>query len=725
MKVFAWSQNILAVKDAVFGSRQIFFHSSISLLCSRSTLFRCNRTVMDGVRFYHKTYHKCLPVFNHSIFPVHHASIIENGIKTCKYFSSRCGSFVTSVGGRTDSVCLYVDCCFYTSARGSSRSSKMRAPIPLKNKAKPVPVKVWKGMTVKQFAAALERDVETVLEIFGFIETSVPFRSRGASVTDVAVLTRASQIAGRRAMVVPDPTAAPAKKSSKDAFRRPAATAAELVPRPPVITIMGHVDHGKTTLLDALRNSKIVDSEFGGITQHIGAFQFSLPSGAVITVLDTPGHAAFSAMRGRGATVTDIVVLVVAADDGVMPQTRESIDHCHRAAVPMVVALNKIDKPDANVERARASLLNAGVQLEDQGGEVQCVEISAKLGRNIPALNFDRQMCVLSLEGLASFCLQVATCLVQRGTLRAGALLVAGTASCRVRVMHDEHEQLVHAAPPSMPVQVAGWSELPSAGDEVLEVRTRARQKEVLAWRLKELSERRLLQDKVIVEAKAQEHQEKYKQQLAEKRSRGIRFSYRLRTGLRPKEYDTSETGPRVAILLKCDVQGSLEAIMQSATIFSFNVSNDRAVEEAIERSSASIVHTNIIYRLVEHLRSLISKKMPTLPQEEVLGEAEVLEQFMASDGGRKKTPVAGCRCVKGSLKKDEKFRLFRDGQLIHEGPLSSMRHVKSEVKTIATDIECGLKFEDRSIQFLKGDRIICYTVHQLEQESDWRPPGF
>ncbi|KAF2347997.1 Translation initiation factor IF- 2 domain 3, partial [Trinorchestia longiramus] len=256
---------------------------------------------------------------------------------------------------------------------------------------------------------------------------------------------------------------------------------------------------------------------------------------------------------------------------------------------------------------------------------------------------------------------------------------------------------------------------------------------------------------------------------------KNVRYRARLnKTGMRPKETEDTDMGPSVAMLLKCDVQGSLEAIIQvletyesesvrldlvtsgvgpvtqsdvqlaqtfgvvtsswpkllvvsgdvklaqtfGATIFAFNVSNDRGIEEVAHEASVPIVHTNIIYRLVEHLRQLLTKQMPTLPQEEVLGEAEVLEQFMASDGGRKKTPVAGCRCVKGTLKKDANFRLYRENELIHEGPLLSMRHVKSEVGTIGTDKECGLKFEDRSVSFQKGDRIVCYTIHQLEQET-------
>ncbi|KAF2350158.1 Small GTP-binding protein domain [Trinorchestia longiramus] len=428
----------------------------------------------------------------------------------------------------------------WSSVRFSSNNRKKRPPVKMNVKSKMEIVRLWPGITVTELAAALGKDIDTMLEIMMFVKGSQAFRHPRAVITDNAVLSQAARITGKRVVFVNKQEISPFKKANKkDAFRRPPAEPSQLVPRPPVITIMGHVDHGKTTLLDALRKSNIVDSEFGGITQHIGAFQFSLPSGSTITVLDTPGHAAFSSMRGRGANVTDIVVLVVAADDGVMPQTKESIEHCKRANVPMVVALNKIDKPDADVNLAQMSLLQAGVQLEKQGGDVQCVEISAKKGTNLTAL----VEAILALaeilevsadpKGLVEASVieakqlpvkgKVATCLVQRGTLRRGALLVAGTTSCRVRVMYDEHEKVLEEAPPATPVQVTGWDELPSAGDDVLEVASRMRQKEVIAWRQQERKEEKLIRDKVIVEAKAQEHRQKHRAYMEEKRNQGIR----------------------------------------------------------------------------------------------------------------------------------------------------------------------------------------------------------
>lgn len=652
---------------------------------------------------------------------------------------------------------------------------KERPAVIISKKSKKEVVKLWENMTVRDLASVLHKDIDSTFQILSYIKEGGIYDNASAKIGSSDVLKKAGKIAGKRPIIIKNPSLSRVViKNDKDAYKRPPAPPSAMVSRPPVLTIMGHVDHGKTTLLDRLRNSKIVDTEFGGITQHIGAFQFHLPDGPSVTVLDTPGHAAFSSMRGRGAHVTDIAVLVVAADDGVMPQTQECIEHADDAGVPIVVAINKIDKFDADVARTRRSLLQAGVQLEDDGGDVQAVEISAKQGTNVPVLIESvvtlAEMLDLKADpkGLVEASVleaktvpikgKVATCLIQRGTLRPGAFLVAGRAWAKVRAMHDDMGANVTKASPAAPVQVTGWKELPEAGDEVLEVPSQRRAKEVVNWRQAQLEAIKTKQDLVIIEAKQEAHNAKHKQQLTKKHKLGYRYKMRIANFTRTKETDETDTGPHVAIVLKCDVQGSHEAIMQvldtydsahvklsllnsgvgpitasdvemanlfKGTVFAFNVEMEFGTRDLASSLRVPVVNSNIIYRLIEQLRTKISEQMPSLPKEEELGEADVLEEFLVGEGKKKKVPVAGCRCTKGALLRKERFRLVRDGEVVHEGLLASMRHVKNEVETIGDEKECGIKFEDASVRFVRGDRIVCYTVKQLPQECDWHPPGF
>ncbi|XP_071544942.1 translation initiation factor IF-2, mitochondrial [Panulirus ornatus] len=640
------------------------------------------------------------------------------------------------------------------------RKAVMVNPKPLKATKAQV-VSIWKNMTVQELADVIGRDLDTLFEIFLYVENSDPYDRPSAAVDNLKVIQDAVKKAGLRFKIVSAPDIKEKEQENKDAFRRPPAAENECVPRPPVVTIMGHVDHGKTTLLDALRHSSIVDLEFGGITQHIGAFSVKLESGEKVTFLDTPGHAAFRAMRARGAVVTDVVVLVVAADDGVMQQTKESIQHALEANVPIVIAINKIDKPEADIPQTQQMLLQNGLQLEEYGGEIQAVPVSALKGQNLDMLieAIVTQAELLNLRadplGLVEAVTlesklelgrgKVATCIVQRGTLRKGAVLVAGTAWGKVRNMFDDLGRPIKAAPPSTAVQVIGWRELPSAGETVLEVESERRASEVVHWRKKEADKEKQAEDQVAIQEKLNEHLKVYKAQLEDKRKKGFRYKLR-RQGPREKENKEEDSGPRVSLVLKGDVDGTLEAILNvfdtyheeecqldvisygvgtvtlsdvtmasafKGSIYTFNVEVPVDIQKAAIAQGVTIKENNVIYHLIEDLKKEISEKLPLKDEEEVLGEANVLAEFVITEG-KKKVPVAGCRCIKGTLKKDAYFRVIRGQDIIHEGFLSSMRHLKSEVDTFTRNNECGLKFEDEELRFQPGDTLICYKINKV-----------
>ncbi len=503
----------------------------------------------------------------------------------------------------------------------------------------------------------------------------------------------------------------------------------KLVPRPPVVTIMGHVDHGKTSLLDAIRSTHVAEAEAGGITQHIGAYQVTAPSGAKITFIDTPGHAAFTAMRARGAKVTDIVVLVVAADDGVMPQTVEAIHHAKAAKVPMIVAINKIDRPDAKPERVRTELLQHEVQVESLGGDVLDVEVSAT-----KKLNLDR---LLETIGLQSEVLElkanpdrpaegtvieakldrgrgpVATVLVQRGTLRPGDLVVAGAEWGRVRALVSDAGTPVEAAGPSTPVEVLGFSGTPEAGDRLAVVDTEARAREVTAYRARQK------RDQLVA------------------RTAGLRGSLeqmmtQLKTAGR-KEFP---------LVVKGDVQGSVEAVVGAleqlgteevaarvihagvgginesdvtlaeaagAAIIGFNVRAHKEAREAAERAGIEIRYYNIIYDLVDDVKKAMSGLLAPTLRETTLGTAEILEIFNVSKVGK----VAGCRVTDGTVERGANVRLIRDNVVIHEGKLSQLKHFKDDVREVRAGQECGMAFENFQ-DMRPGDAIECYRVETV-----------
>jgi translation initiation factor IF-2 len=506
---------------------------------------------------------------------------------------------------------------------------------------------------------------------------------------------------------------------------------ATLVSRPPVVTIMGHVDHGKTSLLDAIRSTQVAAGEAGGITQHIGAYQVTSPSHGKITFIDTPGHAAFTAMRARGAKVTDIVVLVVAADDGVMPQTVEAIAHAKAAKVPIIVAINKIDKPDAKPERVRTELLQHEIQVETLGGDVLDIEVSAT-----KKLNLDR---LLETIGLQAEILElkanpqrpaegtviearldrgrgpVATVLVQRGTLKPGDIVVAGAEWGRVRALVSDTGVPVIAAGPSTPVEVLGFNGTPEAGDRLAVVDSDARAREVTDYRARQKREKSA--------ARTSGMRGSLEQMMAQVKTAGR------------KEFP---------LMIKGDVQGSIEAIIGSldklgtpevgarvimagaggitesdvrlaeasnAAIIGFNVRANKEAREAAERSGIEIRYYNIIYNLVDDVKQAMSGLLAPTRRETMLGNATILEVFKVSKVGN----VAGCRVTDGTVERGANVRLIRDNVVVHEGKLSQLKRFKDDAREVAAGQECGMAFEN--FQDMKsGDVIECYRVETIQR---------
>uniref|UniRef100_A0A667WGD0 Translation initiation factor IF-2, mitochondrial n=1 Tax=Myripristis murdjan TaxID=586833 RepID=A0A667WGD0_9TELE len=513
------------------------------------------------------------------------------------------------------------------------------------------------------------------------------------------------------------------ERENRDIQRRPPADPARLVPRPPVVTIMGHVDHGKTTLLDSLRKSQVAASEAGGITQHIGAFLVQLPSGERITFLDTPGHAAFSSMRARGANATDIVVLVVAADDGVMAQSVESIRHARTAGVPIIVAVNKCDKPAAAPERVKQELLAHDVVCEQFGGDVQAVHVSALKGENLLALAEATVALaeLLELKADPSGPVEatviesrtdkgkgpVTTAIVQQGTLRKGCVLVAGKTWAKVRFLFDEHGRAVKEAGPGAAVQVVGWKELPSAGEQILEAETEHRAREAVEWRSFQEEQEKLQEEQRAVEAKQQQHQEAYRRErepLAHlswrQRKAALYRANRQKAAVRPSERQESRQ-LALPLIIKGDVDGSVETILNILDSY-----------DAHEQCQLELVHFGI---------GDVSENDVSLA-ETFSGEASVLAMFEVT-AGKKKVPVAGCRVQKGQLDRRLKFRLTRGRETVWEGSLSALRHHKDDVQAVKVGMECGLSV-DAAVDFRVGDVIVCYEELEAPQATAW-DPGF
>jgi len=506
-------------------------------------------------------------------------------------------------------------------------------------------------------------------------------------------------------------------------------SAEELQPRAPVVTIMGHVDHGKTSLLDAIRATDVVAGEAGGITQHIGAYQVETPAGQKITFIDTPGHEAFTAMRQRGAQVTDIVVLVVAADDGVKPQTVEAINHAKAAQVPMIVAINKIDKQGADPKRVRTELLSHEIVVESLGGDTLEIEVSAlkKIGLDklLDAIALQAEVLELTAnperpaEGvIVEAKLErgrgpVGTALVQRGTLKVGDLVVAGSAYGRVRALINDHGEQVKEAGPSVPVEVLGFDSAPEAGDQFAVVESEARAREITDYRLRERRKRLAVAGQ----------RGSLEQMMSQIKAAGT------------KEF---------TLLIKGDVQGSVEAIVAAldkmgtdevrariihagvggitesdvglaatsgAVILGFNVRANAQAREAAERDGVEIRYYAVIYDLVDEVKQAMSGLLAPTRKETFLGNAEILEVFTISKVGK----VAGCRVTEGKVERGAQVRLIRDNVVIHEGKLSTLKRFKDEVREVVAGQECGMAFEGYQ-DMRAGDVIECFEVEHVQR---------
>ncbi|TXM90009.1 MULTISPECIES: translation initiation factor IF-2, partial [unclassified Methylobacterium] len=506
----------------------------------------------------------------------------------------------------------------------------------------------------------------------------------------------------------------------------------DLDPRPPVVTIMGHVDHGKTSLLDAIRKENVVEGEAGGITQHIGAYQVASPSGDMITFIDTPGHAAFTSMRARGAKVTDIVVLVVAADDGVMPQTIEAIQHAKAAGVPLILAINKIDKPEANPQRVRTELLQHDIQVESMGGETLEFEVSAKTGDGLPDLleGLQLQAEIMNLranekrdgEGTVIEAKldrgrgPVATVLVQRGTLFTGDIVVAGAEWGRVRALIDDQGENIQYAGPSVPVEVLGFNGTPDAGDRVIVVPSEARAREVTEYRARTKRERQNARtggaNRSLVDMMRDLKEGAGRKELPVIIKGDVQGSVEAISGALEK-LGNDEVSARI---LLAGVGGITEsdvtlATASKAVVIGFNIRAHKEARELAERNDVEIRYYNIIYDLVDDIKATLSGMLPPTLREERLGEAFIQEIFEVSKVGK----VAGCRVSDGVVQRGAHVRLIRDSVVIHEGKLSTLKRFKDDVKEVTSGQDCGMAFENFE-NMRAGDTIECYRVEEIRR---------
>ncbi|XP_031483354.1 uncharacterized protein LOC116252885 [Nymphaea colorata] len=583
-----------------------------------------------------------------------------------------------------------------------------------KRDAKTLPdrtIDIFEGMTVVELAKRSGHSVSSIEEILTNVGENVSSEFDAISI-DVAELV--------------------AMEVGVNVRRLHSNEGAKLQPRPPVITVMGHVDHGKTSLLDALRQTSVAAKEAGGITQHLGAFVVDMPSGASITFLDTPGHAAFSAMRARGAAVTDIVVLVVAADDGVMPQTLEAMSHAKAAKVPIVVAINKCDKPAADPEKVKIQLCSEGLVLEEMGGEVQVVEVSATKGLGLDkleeALLLQAELMDLKarIDGPAHAYVVEArldrgkgplvTSIVRSGTLVCGQHIVVGAEWGRIRAIRDMFGKMADVAGPAMPVEIEGLRGLPMAGDEITVVESEDRARMLSSGRKKRLEQERL---------------RKISQDRIETPEISEEFSGRV----------------EMPIIVKADVQGTVQAVTDAlkslnspqvfvnivhtgvgpisqsdvdmaqacgACIVAFNIRNPpSSVTLAANRSNIKIRQHRVIYHLLEDLGSLIVDKAPGVFETTVAGEAQVLSIFELKGRSKSKgadVKIAGCRITDGRFTKSSTMRLLRSGEVLFEGSCASLKREKQDVETVGKGNECGLVIKDYD-DFQVGDIIQCLEL--------------
>ncbi len=582
------------------------------------------------------------------------------------------------------------------------------------------PATVESGVTVKDLSSALGVPMPQIIKILMGLGQ---MRTATQSLADEEVELIAAEV-GREVVI---------KHAADDDLETEIGedSEADLSARPPVVTIMGHVDHGKTTLLDAIRETAVVETEAGGITQHIGAYQTNI-DGRKITFLDTPGHEAFTAMRARGAKVTDIAVLVVAADDGVMPQTRESISHARAAEVPIVVAINKMDMPDANADRVKSELASEGLQPEEWGGSTQFSEVSAKQKTNLDDL-LERILLVADAEldlranpsAEASGPIvesrldigrgPVATMLVQRGTLRVGDAIVAGDASGKVRAMYDYRGEKVKEAKPGEPVEILGFDRPPPAGElgRVVEHERQA----------KDLAEKRA--------------ERLRREQLAQRAKRGLS----LETLFQQMQEGAVQ---ELNIVLKGDVQGSVEALLgelgkiqhpevgvnvihtgvggitendvnlasaSNALVIGFNVRPSAEARQLAEREGVDIRTYRVIYQLTEDIQQALVGMLTPVETEETIGEAEVRALFKVSRLGT----IAGCMVTQGIVRRNARVRVVRDGTVIYDTTIAQLKRFKDDVREVSEGFECGILLESFN-DVKEGDVLECYETREVER---------
>lgn len=520
----------------------------------------------------------------------------------------------------------------------------------------------------------------------------------------------------------------PAAADDPEAFLDEGAEAveAEALPRPPVVTVMGHVDHGKTSLLDYIRRAKVVQGEAGGITQHIGAYHVKTPRG-VITFLDTPGHEAFTAMRARGAKATDIVILVVAADDGVMPQTIEAIAHAKAAGVPIVVAVNKIDKDTANPERIRQELTQHEVIPDDWGGTVQFIDVSAKKGTNIDALLeavlLEAEVLELAapVDAPAKGIIvearldkgrgAVATLLVQSGTLKKGDMLLAGTAFGKIRAMVDENGKAINEAGPSIPVEILGLSDVPNAGEDAMVLADEKKAREIALFRQGKYRDVRLAKQQAAkLENMFNNMGETQAQSLSVIIKADVQGSYEALAGSL-KKLSTDEVKVNV---LHSGVGGITEsdvnlAIASGAFIIGFNVRADASSRKLAENENVEIRYYNIIYDAIDDVKAAMSGMLSPEEKEQLTGTVEIRQVISVSKVGN----IAGCMVTDGVVKRDSHIRLIRNNVVIHTGELSSLKRYKDDVKEVRMGFECGLMIKGFN-EIMEGDQLECFDIVEV-----------
>lgn len=501
----------------------------------------------------------------------------------------------------------------------------------------------------------------------------------------------------------------------------------QLLPRAPVVTVMGHVDHGKTSLLDALRETNVAGREAGGITQHIGAYQITVKSGDKITFIDTPGHEAFSEMRARGAKVTDIVVLVVAANDGIMPQTIEAIRHAQAAEVPIVVAINKIDLPGADPMKVKTSLLQHGIGVEEMGGESLCAEVSAKKRINIDklveAILLQAEMLDLkanpnrNAEGAVIEAKMekgrgtVVTALVQKGTLRVGDICIAGKEWGHIRAMFNEHGQKVQEAGPAAPVEILGLQGTPSAGDDFVVVADEGKAKEITGYRIRKEREAKLVKS-----AKSAMEQMLDKIKSGEVKHLPIIIKADVQGSIEAIEGTVSKlSNDEVSVQILHSAVGAISesdvtlAKASHALIIGFNVRANAQARDMARRDEVEIKYYSIIYDVLDDIKKGLEGMLSPELKEKLLGYAEIREVYNITGVGK----VGGCMITEGLVKRGAKIRLLRDNVVIHDGSIGQLKRFKEDVKEVKEGFECGISFENYN-DIQKGDFIECYEIEEI-----------